>query len=88
MSTTRGLKRREFVDLLENEGLKYITFKEQGLGFTVQCEDEEEVTAAWREAIAAGSLNEGPRLDPALMFEDVFKEVPQHLIRQRQELGV
>ena len=46
MSTTKGLRRREFVDLLQNEGLRYITFKEQGLGFTVQCEDEEEVTTA------------------------------------------
>jgi 2-oxoisovalerate dehydrogenase E1 component alpha subunit len=47
---------------------------------------EEEVTAAWREAIAAGSLNEGPRLDPSLMFEDVFKELPTHLREQRDAL--
>ena len=53
---------------------------------TLLAELEEEVTAAWREAIAAGSLNEGPRLDPALMFEDVFKELPAHLREQRDAL--
>ena len=35
-----------------------------------------------------GGLNEGPRLDPATMFEDVFKEMPAHLQRQRSELKV
>jgi len=28
-------------------------------------------------------LNEGPRLNADLMFEDVFKEMPQNLARQR-----
>jgi 2-oxoisovalerate dehydrogenase E1 component alpha subunit len=31
-------------------------------------------------------LNEGPRLDPASMFEDVYKEMPEHLKRQRAQL--
>jgi 2-oxoisovalerate dehydrogenase E1 component alpha subunit len=35
-----------------------------------------------------GTLSEGPRLDPATMFEDVFKEMPPHLQRQRRELKV
>jgi 2-oxoisovalerate dehydrogenase E1 component alpha subunit len=47
---------------------------------------EDEVSAAWREAVASGTLNEGPRLDPALMFEDVFKELPAHLREQRDAL--
>ncbi|MFM8517473.1 MAG: thiamine pyrophosphate-dependent enzyme [Nevskiaceae bacterium] len=47
---------------------------------------EDEVSAAWREAMAAGTLNEGPRLDPASMFEDVFKELPPHLREQRDAL--
>lgn len=47
---------------------------------------EEEVTAAWREAVSYGSLNEGSRLDPSLLFEDVFKELPPHLQAQRDEL--
>ena len=47
---------------------------------------EEEVAAAWREATQHGTLTEGPRLDPDLMFEDVFKEMPQHLLRQREQL--
>ena len=47
---------------------------------------EQEVAAAWREAISHGTLTEGPKLDPALMFEDVFKELPAHLREQRDEL--
>ena len=47
---------------------------------------EDEVSAAWREAVASGTLNEGPRLDPALMFEVVFKELPPHLREQRDAL--
>src|SRR5271166_1854720 len=41
------------------------------------------VAASWQEAVTYGTLNEGPRLDADLMFEDVFKEMPQHLKRQR-----
>jgi 2-oxoisovalerate dehydrogenase E1 component alpha subunit len=41
------------------------------------------VAAAWKEAVTYGSLNEGPKLDVDLMFEDVFKEMPPHLERQR-----
>jgi 2-oxoisovalerate dehydrogenase E1 component alpha subunit len=44
---------------------------------------EELVAASWREAVAYGSLNEGPKLDPDLMFEDVFREMPANLVRQR-----
>jgi 2-oxoisovalerate dehydrogenase E1 component alpha subunit len=47
---------------------------------------EEQVTACWREAASYGTLTEGPTLDPATMFEDVFKEMPSHLVRQRQQL--
>jgi len=41
------------------------------------------VVASWKEAVTYGTLNEGPRLNPDLMFEDVFKEMPEHLKRQR-----
>jgi 2-oxoisovalerate dehydrogenase E1 component alpha subunit len=44
---------------------------------------EAEIAASWKEAVAYGTLNEGPRLDSGLMFEDVFKEMPPHLERQR-----
>jgi len=47
---------------------------------------DEQVSAAWREATRYGTLNEGPRLDANLMFEDVFKEMPEHLVRQREQL--
>jgi 2-oxoisovalerate dehydrogenase E1 component alpha subunit len=47
---------------------------------------EAEVTACWKEAASYGTLTEGPTLDPASMFDDVYKEMPPHLARQREEL--
>lgn len=48
---------------------------------------EEDVASAWKEAVTHGSLEAGPRLDPALMFGDVFKEMPAHLQAQRAALA-
>ena len=39
--------------------------------------------ASWKEAVSFGTLTDGPKLNADLMFEDVFKEMPQHLVRQR-----
>lgn len=47
---------------------------------------EEHVASSWKEAVKHGTLTEGPRLDPGLMFEDVFKEMPPHLHRQEAEM--
>jgi 2-oxoisovalerate dehydrogenase E1 component alpha subunit len=41
------------------------------------------VQASWKEAVTFGTMTEGPRLDADLMFEDVFKEMPEHLQKQR-----
>lgn len=48
---------------------------------------DEQVRAELKEAESFGTLGTVPA-SPSTMFEDVFKEVPQHLIRQRQEMGV
>jgi 2-oxoisovalerate dehydrogenase E1 component alpha subunit len=47
---------------------------------------EELVVASWKEAVKFGTLTEPPRLDPHLMFEDVYKEMPAHLRKQDAEL--
>ena len=51
---------------------------------------EEELTAhvaaCWKEALRAGTMTDGPRIDPDTMFEDVFKNIPDHLARQREQL--
>jgi 2-oxoisovalerate dehydrogenase E1 component alpha subunit len=44
------------------------------------------VASEWQEALKYGTLNDGPRLDRDLMFEDVFKEMPEHLRREREQL--
>jgi 2-oxoisovalerate dehydrogenase E1 component alpha subunit len=41
-----------------------------------------------RDAEAYGTLDQGPHFSARTMFEDVYKEMPWHLRRQRQELGV
>ena len=47
---------------------------------------EAHIAASWKEAVSYGTLTEPPRLDPHLMFEDVFKEMPPHLQRQDADL--
>jgi 2-oxoisovalerate dehydrogenase E1 component alpha subunit len=47
---------------------------------------ESSVDAAWKEAVTYGTMSEGPKLDADLMFEDVFKDMPQHLERQRASM--
>jgi 2-oxoisovalerate dehydrogenase E1 component alpha subunit len=41
------------------------------------------VNSSWKEATSYGTMSEGPRLDSDLMFEDVFKEMPEHLKKQQ-----
>jgi 2-oxoisovalerate dehydrogenase E1 component alpha subunit len=49
---------------------------------------EEEVKAAQKTAESFGTLESGPLPAAATMFEDVYKEMPEHLRRQRRQLGV
>ena len=49
-------------------------------------EIDEEVKAAQKEAEAKGTLGTAPA-SPKTMFEDVFKDMPSHLQKQRQEAG-
>ena len=54
----------------------------------LQAELEAEVLAAQKEAERHGTLIDGRVPSAASMFEDVFEEMPEHLRRQRQQLGV
>ena len=49
-------------------------------------EIDEEVREAAREAESHGTLAAGTQLDASSMFDDIFKVMPWHLRRQRQEL--
>jgi 2-oxoisovalerate dehydrogenase E1 component alpha subunit len=51
-----------------------------------QKEFEAEVSAALKEAEKYGSLADGHMASAASMFEDVYKEMPQHLVQQRAEM--
>ncbi len=44
------------------------------------------VTECWEEACSYGTMTEGPFLDKSELFEDVYKDMPVHLIEQREEL--
>jgi 2-oxoisovalerate dehydrogenase E1 component alpha subunit len=54
----------------------------------LQAELEAEVLAAQKEAEQYGTLIDGRVPSAASMFEDVYKDMPEHLRRQRQQLGV
>jgi 2-oxoisovalerate dehydrogenase E1 component alpha subunit len=54
----------------------------------LESELADEVREAGREAEKYGTLDQGPNYSAKTMFEDVFKEMPWHLRRQRQEFGV
>lgn len=47
---------------------------------------ETEVTAAWKESQQHGTMTEGPWLDPATMFDDVYAETPDNLESQRRRM--
>ena len=49
---------------------------------------EQKVAAAQKEAEKSGTLADGHTRSAAEMFEDVYKDMPEHLKRQRQELGI
>ncbi len=53
-----------------------------------QKELEAQVAAAQKEAERYGTLADGHLRSPAEMFEGVYKDMPEHLRRQRQQLGV
>jgi 2-oxoisovalerate dehydrogenase E1 component alpha subunit len=53
----------------------------------MQQELEGEVVAAMKEAESYGSLASGHVPDASMMFEDVYKDMPEHLKRQRGQLG-
>lgn len=54
----------------------------------LQKELDEEVRAAGKQSESYGTLKEGDRLPAASMFDDVYREMPAHLIAQRQQAGV
>lgn len=45
-----------------------------------------EVTAAWKVAQTYGTMTEGPWLDSATMFDDVYAETPRNLNSQRRRM--
>jgi len=48
----------------------------------------DEVRAASKKAESYGTLGKGPAPGADGMFHNVYKEMPAHLRRQRQEVGV
>ena len=53
---------------------------------SLENELRDEVTAAWKEAQKYGTMTEGPWLDPATMFDDVFEGIPRSLEAQRRRM--
>jgi 2-oxoisovalerate dehydrogenase E1 component alpha subunit len=55
--------------------------------FQLAAEIEIEIAEAAKEALSHGALRDGPKLSPATIFEDVYKDMPRHLREQRQQAG-
>jgi 2-oxoisovalerate dehydrogenase E1 component alpha subunit len=53
---------------------------------TLTAELEALVAKSWQEAATYGTMTDGPKLNSDLMFEDVFKEMPKHLAKQRDQM--
>ena len=52
-----------------------------------RAELEAQVNAALKEAERFGSMADGHVAGAATMFEDVYKDMPEHLKRQREQLS-
>ena len=52
----------------------------------LEAESQRLVEDCWEQALAYGSMTEGPFLDKSELFEDVFKNMPAHLVEQREQL--
>jgi 2-oxoisovalerate dehydrogenase E1 component alpha subunit len=53
----------------------------------LQAELKAEILANWKEALSYGSFEDGPHWPVSTMFDDVFKDVPAHLQKQRAQMG-
>ncbi len=45
-----------------------------------------QVASAWDEACSYGTMTQGPFLDKNELFEDVYRDMPSHLIQQREQM--
>ena len=52
----------------------------------LQTEVETQVLESWDAALRYGTLSSGPQLDRHELFEDVFKDIPDALIAQRNQM--
>ena len=53
----------------------------------LEAELTQSITKDWKQALSFGSLDNGPHWPVSSMFEDVFEEMPAHLIAQSQQIG-
>jgi 2-oxoisovalerate dehydrogenase E1 component alpha subunit len=52
----------------------------------LNAELEAMVNDSWKQAVTYGTMSDGPRLNADLMFEDVFKDMPENLKRQQAQM--
>ncbi|MEM1391348.1 MAG: thiamine pyrophosphate-dependent enzyme [Pseudomonadota bacterium] len=53
-----------------------------------KAEIDSTILTTQKTAEANGTLHDGPHPSPKDMFEDVYEDLPSHLVRQRREAGV
>ena len=89
MGTVKGLKRRDLIDLLEEEELKYQRVVEQGNGFNIQCDNDEEVSRALE--MDGLQVSNQPlrvtRTNKSMKVKDIFQLVEEHLKIKEEALS-
>ncbi len=89
MGTVKGLKRRDLMDLLEEEELKYQQVVEQGNGFNIQCDNDEEVSRALEmdELQISNQPLRVTRTNKSMKVKDIFQLVEEHLKIKEEALS-
>jgi 2-oxoisovalerate dehydrogenase E1 component alpha subunit len=75
------------VERLKNHLIKRGAWSEERHA-QAKAEIESEMVQLQKEAESYGTLHSGPKPPQREIFEDVYKETPLHLKRQRQEAGI
>ncbi len=80
MGAVKGLKRRDLMDLLDEEDLKYQRVVEQGNGFNIQCDNDDVVSRALE--MDGLQISNQPlrvtRTKESMKVKDIFQLVEEH----------
>ncbi len=89
MGTVKGLKRRFLMDLLDEGELKHQRVVEQGNGFNIQCDNDEEISRAHEMdgLLISNQPLRVTRSKISMKVKDIFQLVEEHLKIKEETLS-